>query len=65
MRCKAETDEDLHGLSETLIFLNTLPNQVGNVILEYHIDHCVEKVVKHDKVEETIRDLKEALDRFV
>ena len=65
MRCKAETDEDLHVLSETLIFLNTLPNQVGNVILEYYIEHCVEKAAKHGEAEEAIRGLKEALDRFV
>ena len=40
-------------------------DQVGKVILDHHIEHCVEKAVKHGEAEEAIRDLKEALDRFV
>jgi DNA-binding FrmR family transcriptional regulator len=40
-------------------------DQVGKVILEHHIEHCVEKAVKHGEAEEAIRDLKDALDRFV
>jgi DNA-binding FrmR family transcriptional regulator len=41
------------------------PDQVGKAILEHSIEHCVEKVVKHGKPDEAIRDLKEALGRFV
>ena len=40
-------------------------DQVGKTILEHHIEHCVEKAVKHGEAEEAIRDLKAALDRFV
>jgi CsoR family transcriptional regulator, copper-sensing transcriptional repressor len=40
-------------------------DQVGKVILEHHIEHCVEKAVKYGEAEEAIRDLKDALDRFV
>ncbi len=40
-------------------------DQVGKAILEQHIEHCVTKAVKHSEVDEAIRDLKDALDRFV
>ena len=40
-------------------------DQVGKVILEHHIEHCVTKAVKYGEAEEAIRDLKAALDRFV
>ena len=40
-------------------------DQVGKAILEQHIEHCVNKAVKHGEPDEAIRDLKEALDRFV
>ena len=40
-------------------------DQVGKAILEHHIEHCVEKAVRHGEVDEAIRDLKAALDRFV
>lgn len=40
-------------------------DQVGKVILEHHIEHCVEQAVKYGESEEAIRDLKAALDRFV
>ena len=40
-------------------------DQVGKAILEQHIEHCVEKAVRHGESEEAIRDLKDALDWFV
>jgi DNA-binding FrmR family transcriptional regulator len=40
-------------------------DQVGKAILEQHIEHCVAKAVKHGEADEAIRDLKDALDRFV
>lgn len=40
-------------------------DQVGKVMLEHHIEHCVTKAVEHGEAEEAIRDLKDALDRFV
>jgi len=40
-------------------------DQVGRAILELHIDESVAKAVEHGQAEDAIRDLKEALDRFV
>jgi CsoR family transcriptional regulator, copper-sensing transcriptional repressor len=40
-------------------------DQVGKAILEQHIEHCVERAVKHGEPDEAIRNLKAALDRFV
>lgn len=40
-------------------------DQVGKVILEHHIEHCVIKAVEYGSADEVIRDLKDALDRFV
>ena len=40
-------------------------DQVGKAILEQHIEHCVTMAVKHGEPDEAIRDLKDALDRFV
>ena len=40
-------------------------DQVGKAILEQHITYCVNKAVKHGEPDEAIRDLKDALDRFV
>jgi len=38
---------------------------VGKVIFEHHIEHWVLKAVEHGSADEAIRDLKDALDRFV
>jgi DNA-binding FrmR family transcriptional regulator len=40
-------------------------DQIGKVILEQHIEHCVTRAVKHGEAEEAIQDLRAALDRFV
>lgn len=40
-------------------------NQAGRAMLELHIDESVAKAVEHGQAEDAIRDLKEALDRFV
>ena len=40
-------------------------DQAGRAMLELHIDECVAKAVEHGQAEDAIRDLKEALDRFV
>lgn len=40
-------------------------DQVGKAILEQHIKQCVNQAVKHGEPDEAIRDIKEALDRFV
>jgi DNA-binding FrmR family transcriptional regulator len=40
-------------------------DQVGKVILEHHIEHCVLKAIEQGSADEAIRDIKDALDRFV
>ena len=40
-------------------------DQVGKAILEQHIEQCVTRAVRHSEPDEAIRDLKDALDRFV
>ena len=39
-------------------------DQVGRVILEHHIDHCVADAVENGRPEEAVRELKEALQRL-
>ena len=40
-------------------------DQVGRVILEHHIDHCVGEALERGRAEEAVRDLKKALDRLI
>ena len=39
--------------------------QVGKVILEQHIDHCVNEALERGRPDEAVRDLKQALDRLI
>lgn len=40
-------------------------DQAGRVMLELHIDESVAQAVKHGESRKAIRELKEALDRFI
>lgn len=40
-------------------------DQVGRAILEHHIEHCVTEAVERGQPDEAIRDLKDALERFI
>ena len=40
-------------------------DQVGKVILSHHIEHRVKDAVERGHAEDIIKDLKDALDRFV
>ncbi len=40
-------------------------DQAGRAMLELHIDESVAKAVKHGESADAIRELKEALDRFI
>ena len=39
-------------------------DQVGKVVLEHHIDHCVTEAIERGQAEEATRDLKKALSRL-
>ena len=56
-----ECDEMLTQISAVRAALD----QVGKLILERHIDHCVTGALAHGRPDEAIRDLKKALDRLV
>jgi hypothetical protein len=40
-------------------------DQVGKAILEHRIEHSITQAVEYGRAQEAIRDLKDALDRFV
>ena len=40
-------------------------DQVGKVILEHHIDHCVTEALERGRADEAVRSLKKALDRLL
>lgn len=40
-------------------------DQAGRAMLELHIDESVAKAVQHGETADAIRELKEALDRFI
>ena len=40
-------------------------DQIGKVILQHHIEHCVAKAVEQGHADEAIQELKAALNRFV
>ncbi|HZT42466.1 MAG TPA: metal-sensing transcriptional repressor [Chthonomonadaceae bacterium] len=40
-------------------------DQVGRLILEHHIDHCVSEALERGRPDEAVRDLKKALDRLL
>jgi len=40
-------------------------DQVGKAILEHRIEHSITQAVEDGRAQEAIRDLKDALDRFV
>lgn len=40
-------------------------DQVGRAILEEHIEQCVERAVQQGRPDEALRDVKDALDRFI
>jgi len=40
-------------------------DQVGKLILEHHIDHCVADAMEQGRPDEAVRDLKQALDRLL
>jgi CsoR family transcriptional regulator, copper-sensing transcriptional repressor len=56
-----ECDEILTQISAVRAALE----QVGKLILEHHIDHCVADAMEKGRPDEAVRDLKQALDRLL
>jgi CsoR family transcriptional regulator, copper-sensing transcriptional repressor len=56
-----ECDEMLTQISAVRAALD----QVGKLILEHHIDHCVAEAMEQGRPDEAVRDLKQALDRLL
>ena len=40
-------------------------DQVGKLVLEHHIEHCVRAAINDGNADRAIKDLKASLDRFV
>ncbi len=57
----AECDDMLTQISAVRAAID----QVGKAILDHHIDHCVTEAITTGQPEQAIRDLKDALNRFV
>jgi len=60
-----EEDRECDDILTQIAAVRAALDQVGKVILEQHITHCLNQAVKYGEAEEAIRDLKDALDRFV
>lgn len=59
--------EDNRDCSEVLIQISAVRsalNNVGKLILQSHIEHCIVHAVQHDEPER-IDELKEAIDKFL
>ena len=56
-----ECDEMLTQISAVRAALD----QVGKVILEHHIEHCVAEAIERGQAADAIRDLKKSLNRLI
>ena len=56
-----ECDEMLTQISAVRAALD----QVGKVILEHHIEHCIGEAIERGEAAEAIRDLKKSLNRLI
>lgn len=56
-----ECDEMLTQVSAVRAALD----QVGKVILEHHIEHCIGKAIERGEAGDAIRDLKKSLNRLI
>jgi len=56
-----ECDEMLTQVSAVRAALD----QVGKIILQHHIEHCVAEAIERGQAAEAVRDLKKSLDRLI
>jgi len=56
-----ECDEMLTQVSAVRAALD----QVGKIILQHHIEHCVTEAIERGQAAEAVRDLKKSLDRLI
>ena len=60
-----EEDRDCDEILTQISAVRAALDQVGKLILSHHIEHRVEEAVADGKAKDAIKDLKQALDRFV
>lgn len=60
-----DEDRDCDEMLTQIAAVRAALDQVGKVILEHHIEHCVTEAAQSGSADRAIRDLKDALDRFV
>jgi DNA-binding FrmR family transcriptional regulator len=60
-----EDERDCDEILTQISAVRAALDQVGKVILSYHIEHRVQEAVETGKAEAAVKDLKGALDRFV
>lgn len=60
-----EEERDCDDMLTQISAVRAALDQVGKVILEQHIDHCLAEALERGRPEEAARDLKQALDRLI
>ena len=60
-----EEDRQIDEILTQVAAVRAALDQVGRAMLELHIDECVTKAVQYGESAGAIRELKEALDRFI
>lgn len=60
-----DEDRDCDEMLTQIAAVRAALDQVGKIILEHHIEHCVTEAAQSGSPDQAIRDLQDALDRFV
>lgn len=60
-----EEDRECEEILTQISAVRAALDQVGKVILDHHIDHCVREAIANGQADEAIRDLKKAIDRLL
>jgi CsoR family transcriptional regulator, copper-sensing transcriptional repressor len=60
-----DEDRDCDEMFTQIAAVRAALDQVGKIILEHHIEHCVAEAAQSGSPDQAIRNLEDALDRFV
>ena len=60
-----EEGRECHEMLTQVTAVRGALDQVGRLILEHHIDHCVAEAIESGRPDEAIRELKKSLDRLI